>query len=315
MNVFIIGNGFDLDLGFKLSYKDFVNSQYWPFDKINSNNEKYELDIYADEPQVISFSDFLCGYLPSCWYDLEGLIQSFVINTKFYDFNLEFSKEAYFRLCSKLHEYISNEFESRIKSINKDCCAAKVLGAIINNKGFKIYNFNYTDLRRIASQLSIRDDFSYEHVHGSVKDNTIILGSKEISKVAYDYLFMVKSFNRNYESHSIRYDLQKADEIVFFGHSLGEVDYVYFQEFFQKQSSPTSFKDSKKITIITLNDESRMKILSQLREMNDFQTEKLINSNKFQFIMTDSADFNEKKFDEFIKHLKDTEIKEWVVMS
>ena len=28
--VFIIGNGFDLDLGWKTSYKDFVCSDYWP---------------------------------------------------------------------------------------------------------------------------------------------------------------------------------------------------------------------------------------------------------------------------------------------
>ena len=28
--VFIIGNGFDLNLGWKTSYKDFISSEYWP---------------------------------------------------------------------------------------------------------------------------------------------------------------------------------------------------------------------------------------------------------------------------------------------
>ncbi len=315
MNVFIIGNGFDLDLGFKLSYKDFVNSKYWPFDKISSDNAKYELDIYADEPQVTSFSDFLCRYLPSCWYDLENLILFFLLNDFIYEINLENTKKEYQLLCLCLHKYVEEVFENQIKTVRNDCCAAKVLKEIIKNKNYIIYNFNYTDIRRIASQLGCKDDFSFEHVHGSLKNNSIILGAKDNSKVIPDYLFMVKPFSKHYESHGIRYDLQKADEVVFFGHSLGEVDYVYFQEFFKNQSSPYSSKGSKKITIITLNDESRMKILSQLREMNDYQTEKLINSNKFQFVMTDPADFDEKKFDKFLEHLKSTVKRDWVVMS
>ena len=29
-NVFIIGNGFDLDLGLSTKYSDFAKSKYWP---------------------------------------------------------------------------------------------------------------------------------------------------------------------------------------------------------------------------------------------------------------------------------------------
>ena len=35
--VFIIGNGFDLNLGWKTSYKDFISSEYWPL----KNKESY----------------------------------------------------------------------------------------------------------------------------------------------------------------------------------------------------------------------------------------------------------------------------------
>lgn len=37
-NVFIIGNGFDLDLGWRTSYKDFAYSKYWNFIKYNTSN-------------------------------------------------------------------------------------------------------------------------------------------------------------------------------------------------------------------------------------------------------------------------------------
>ena len=30
-NVLILGNGFDLDIGYKTRYSDFVNSSFWPF--------------------------------------------------------------------------------------------------------------------------------------------------------------------------------------------------------------------------------------------------------------------------------------------
>lgn len=43
--ILIIGNGFDLDLGMKTSYKDFFNSRFWPFHKklydYSSNNYSY----------------------------------------------------------------------------------------------------------------------------------------------------------------------------------------------------------------------------------------------------------------------------------
>ena len=34
----IIGNGFDLDLGLKTSYKDFRNSEPWPIKDVNLND-------------------------------------------------------------------------------------------------------------------------------------------------------------------------------------------------------------------------------------------------------------------------------------
>ena len=62
-----------------------------------------------------------------------------------------------------------------------------------------------------------------------------------VSKETYDkrqllpvdgaYDFMRKSFNPHYSIHPVGFDLRDADEVVFFGPSLGDNDYHYFQLF------------------------------------------------------------------------------------
>lgn len=39
-NVFIIGNGFDLDLGLPTKYSDFAKSEYWPVSESENNSSK-----------------------------------------------------------------------------------------------------------------------------------------------------------------------------------------------------------------------------------------------------------------------------------
>ena len=38
--ILILGNGFDLGLGLKTSYRDFCNSKYWPFNKLQYDYER-----------------------------------------------------------------------------------------------------------------------------------------------------------------------------------------------------------------------------------------------------------------------------------
>lgn len=55
---------------------------------------------------------------------------------------------------------------------------------------------------------------------------------------------------------------------------------------------------------MTVCHNSRMNILSQLREMNDYQTERLINSNDFKMFTTKNID--QKVFDEFLNYINYT---------
>ena len=101
------------------------------------------------------------------------------------------------------------------------------------------------------------------------------------------------------------YDLLDADEVVFFGHSLGQNDYHYFRQFFRNQCDENMPREKgKKITIFTYDDSSRISILEQLRDMNDRKTSLLFSLNDFQVICT--KDGKNERLLHFLKHLQQT---------
>jgi hypothetical protein len=196
--------------------------------------------------------------------------------------------------------------EATAEPIKSDSIAAIALNAILNNLNFtSIYSFNYTSLHKIAEQLGLKSRIVYEHVHGSLQDDNIIVGAPEDVDINEGYKFLYKTFNEHYSSNALIHDLRDAKEVVFFGHSLGPTDYHYFQEFFKTQCvDGLPRKDAKKITIFTYDDESRISILSQLRRMNENKTNLLYGQNDFKIIMTSKGESLE--FKAFLKHLRQT---------
>lgn len=98
------------------------------------------------------------------------------------------------------------------------------------SEGFRsgiIFNFNYTNtLDTICSK-----NFEVRHVHGTLKDQIII--GVDLTKVKN-----AKQISKTYRVLDLKKDV-KLDvlpsipkEIVFFGHSLNEQDYSYFQSIF-----------------------------------------------------------------------------------
>jgi len=204
-----------------------------------------------------------------------------------------------------LTRYLENE--QRKCSINKDSIAAKVLKAVVENGYFtSIYSFNYTDLTYLASNMGLEVS-NYEHVHGCLKNKSIILGVDDNIDLCQGYSFLYKTFSQNYTSHHIQFDLLEADEVVFFGHSLGPNDYHYFQHFFKCQcSEDMTRKDMKRITFFTYDDRSRISLLEQLRKMNDKRTDLLFMLNDIEFICT--KDGETASFLEFLHHMKESSI-------
>ena len=288
--VLILGNGFDLDLGWNTRFSDFMKSQYWPQ---NSHNGS------------------ILHHLERCrdltdWFDLEYQIGVYASGTatrgdskRSHDINREYFQ----KMVDGFKMYLKDATKA---PINSNCVAAIVLKAILKNLNFSaIYTFNYTSLDNIFQQLDLQSRIVYEHVHGSLLDESIIIGAPEDVDVNEGYEFLYKTFNEHYSSNSLIHDLRDAKEVVFFGHSLGPTDYHYFQEFFKAQCvDGLPRKDAKKITIFTYDDASRLAILGQLRKMNEKKTNLLYNQNDFKIIMTSRGDSPDLKT--FLEHLRQT---------
>lgn len=284
--VFIIGNGFDLNLGWRTSYKDFVKSEYWPL---------YDKKPYCPMAEYLNLKVEI-----ERWYDLESILREYAaadpdIRRKAHPKDVIFYDE----LRSALAQYLKQEIKM---PIDRDSLAIRVLRAVIDNGYFtSIYTFNYTNLYDVAKQVSIHSKFSFEYVHGCLERNTLIIGVDDHTELKEGYEFLRKVFSKYYTSHPIRYDLQECDEVVIFGHSLGGMDYPYFFDFFNAQSHCQSRAEGKRITIFTKDDRSRYQILKQLRLMNEGQTEHLQNDNDFKLIMTEDPD--DMLLNKFFSHL------------
>ena len=342
--VLVIGNGFDLDLGLKTSYKDFCNSQYcpsnYPAPLIRHLNQKW-----PDSKDAVR------------WYDLENEFLNYV---KIGDKSDVLSKDEIeyvkkhgdYQLCNKLNYLGCDEtFQSlynkgyieitdRIpraatipfreelafnstqrdkksfdlihegvasfitKAAEAGACTDRVAFAILfcasqfseTGGEVAIHSFNYTPLPSPYDNSLEKNMF---YVHGSCKQKNIVLGTKEFEAPNEDYNFLQKAFDVNHNPSSILDDLQNADDVIIFGHSLGENDDPYFRDFFQQQAVGRKVK--KRITIFTKSQESEIEIKRSLQRLTGRHLTELRANNDMAIIKTDDLYGNHKSLMRFMK--------------
>lgn len=304
----ILGNGFDLDLGLKTSYRDFCNSRYWPFKKLQHDYDKggYTFPMSLSDALLLEKNN-------STWFDIEATLGRYACHKRRdesgyihqdYIEQAETDKTQYEILVSNLQHYLK-EIQNN-SEINRDSVAAQVFRAIIGNGYFnKIFTFNYTDLNFLARNIGVQQDFWYTHMHGTL-DNGIILGIESRMDFEPLYRFMCKEYNPYYETRLLIRSLNEAQEVVFFGHSLSAIDYHYFMSFFKKQSEDILSKEqSKEITIFTYDIESQFDICDQLRNMNDRKLDSLFGNNILRILRTSDCQ-NTEPYNSFLDHLEKT---------
>lgn len=295
--VFIIGNGFDLDLGWNTRFSDYAKSNFWP-------HNQYVGSILSHLGSRRNLNE---------WFDLEKEIGAYASSprTSTSKSNITLNKDCFNKLVEGFKQYLKNEVQIQVKS---DSVAAIIFSEILDNQNFSsLYSFNYTDLYLIAQKLNITYPFKYHHMHGSLKEDNIIIGAPEDIDLNPGYEFLYKTFHTNYTSSGLIYDLSEAKEIVFFGHSLGPTDYHYFKSLFQNQCREDLNKaDAKRITIFTYDEDARISILKQLRKMNDNKTNLLFHKNDFRVITTKNGVTQE--INEFVSHLRKTSAKAYESM-
>lgn len=289
-NILLLGNGFDIDLGLKSRYSDFINSNY--FQTVRDTCQSNLMD-YIEE----------CVNNSSTWFDLEKSLKDYALKESSRwqkDLGggemavkpelISHDKETFEAICQNLSSYL-NSAENQVTP-DRNSKAWKVLDAIIKNGWYSIYSFNYTDLYKIGDRTGLSLSNTLIHnIHGSCQNNSIILGFDERAEIHSQYNFLLKSFNQYYNSLNLISEMDEANDIVFFGLSFGNIDYVYFESFFKNIIASSTPKEEKKtITIFTWNETSRIAILDQLRRMN-INIMELFNKCYLHFIRTDFENY------------------------
>lgn len=227
-NVFIIGNGFDLNLGLKTSYKHFIDS--------------------TNFKDLLLIKNKLCLYLNNKyelqhWIDIENELKNYSKNI----FNLEF-RDEFDQLAMALKKYLRKIDCSKI---NKSALAYEVVKEI-NMHDCLFIDFNYTNSTEVVlSDLGLSDyqiNDKVLKVHGSLKKDMIIVGVEDKADIKEEHNFLRKSANLHFNGDiDIADILNKAEQIRIFGHSLGETDHTYFEDFFRQRALPNNPENKYKI--------------------------------------------------------------------
>ena len=340
--VLVLGNGFDLDLGLKTSYRDFWESEFCPKDYpapliryLNGHfqdnldsvrwydleNElhnygmmKYRMDVLTQEEReyLLSHSDyeltlsirytgkseFLSNLEAKGLVKVQGVFQSVSVP---YREDLPDSvpvrdRKALKHIKEGLCSYLKSiEFGSYRENSLSNYVIRSMENSIAVKNDVSIFSFNFTRLP--ARELERHAKVSY--MHGRCDDEKIIIGTRDDLQLDNDYDFLQKVMDPAFNPPDIVHALEEADEVLFFGHSLGENDSQYFADFFIKQANISSFA-KKSITIFTKDDESELGIKRSLQKLTGGHLSFLYALNQPKIIKSDCLEQDQQRLYDFL---------------
>lgn len=310
--VAVIGNGFDLDLGLDTRYSDFFKSQYFQ-DKVDQEQVKrlydysvcenviYNMNIPKQSHSILNLLACKQSIVSSeNWFDLETELAiiaqrdiskeeqkdlkliselDLVRKEKFEKLNVD--SKSFVLLEQLLSDYIKTQYSLPLK---KESYAYKLFSIINEHNNHTVYvdNFNYTDWDKLfpGNQLQV------QYIHGTVTDESNILGIHDEVEVKPMYDYFIKTHSPKFRSNHISQHLEEADEVVFFGHSFGDTDFHYFSKLFERQVDTERAKQNMIIRIFTFDENSRRNILWKLRTMTNKKVDYLFQNCDFELYRT-----------------------------
>lgn len=276
----IIGNGFDLDLGLPSRYSDFMNSQ--EFKKIYQDSRpsfRKEENSLLDYLLKLSFE--------SNWFDMEAAIHDFVAMEHTYtQVEQDLVKSEFRQLRTALCNYLTR-VSSSFKADENRLAYKFMVGMKNCPLNYVLVLFNYTNPESFISPPLIfpQSLCTFTYVHGSLRDKDIVLGCdiQPNEQVNRQLSFMYK-YNMLKNANHVARNLLEAKEVIFWGHSVNEMDFCYFREFFkQAGASPTPIRH---ITFITFDENSERDIKDNMRNQGINVTDLYSNLWTFKFIHT-----------------------------
>ena len=269
----IVGNGFDLSMGFKTSYGDFMKSSFFP---------KYD--------------STLCSHLRKQfqenmgWIDIEKELSEFSsmlismkqdAKKKHIKWEYDSFREEYEELKSSLKAYLQEETK-RAFGPSPDNPAKRVIDQLPAES--KIISFNYTSI----IERMTRDRFGVSkgnllHIHGSLAPyDDIVFGVEDSAKLSKEHVFLYKAHSQSLKAREFSYWLNSAERIIFYGYSLGDTDRQYFEKFFQKLCSVNS--SNVDLDFYYYGQSSYDNLIWQLQMLTKHKLTQLQTYNQIEFI-------------------------------
>lgn len=269
----IVGNGFDLSMGFKTSYGDFMKSSYFPHEETSS----------------------LCSYLHKQyeenmgWIDIENELSEYSrilttkkLNAKKFNTILDIDslREEYDELKSSLKCYLQEETK-RAFGPSPDNPAKRVIDQLPAES--KIISFNYTSIiERMTRDRFCASKGNLLHIHGSLAPyDDIVFGVEDSAKLSKEHVFLYKAHSPHLKVQEFSDWLNSAERIIFYGYSLGDTDRQYFEKFFRKLCSDD--RTYTELVFYYYDQSSYDNLIWQLQMLTNHKLTQLQILNKIEF--------------------------------
>ncbi len=282
-HIYVIGNGFDLDLGWRTSYRDFFDS------KLTGWNAHVR-------PGEDCLPGYLLAHAGENWYDLERTIYDYCLLKSKGELDEDLMKRDYNDYTSIKNQLVYFVKERSKEPLNKESKAYKLLSSYIERTSQaqipddmrpELISFNYTPLGNVAKQIDPKADFRYRAIHGTIENNNCIFGFQDDIQIKGDYRDIQKSMDDNYNPGRIMPLMMDASGITFFGLSMGYTDAVYFREILKRISQPGDYQTRKRMEVefITKDNQSKKDIKKNLQDIG-INLQELSTNNKVTFTLT-----------------------------
>lgn len=281
----IIGNGFDIDMGLPSRYSDFADSP--EFHDLARRMHDMFFEEERENSLVLQIQN---ASFYSNWFDIEEEIHKYVVNHQSLDENIiRMVRSEFDSLKKALTNYLKRITSNFTADNSKLSTALHYRMRECPLTVTEIY-FNYTYPQLYIKLPIQREIFNgaqhwFTYVHGSLKDNDIVLGCdlQDGEQVNRQLSFMYK-YNQLKKANHIARNILEAKEIIFFGHSINEMDFCYFREFFKIASaSPNPIRH---LTIITYDENAERDIKDNIRNQGISVSDLYSNLWTFDFIHT-----------------------------
>lgn len=270
----IVGNGFDLSIGFKTSYGNFMKSSYFPHEE-TSNLCSYLHKQYEENMGWIDIENELSEY--------SRMLTTKKLNAQKYNTILDIGslREEYDELKSSLKFYLQEETK-RAFGPSPDNPAKGVINQLSADS--KIISFNYTSIiERMTRDRFCTSKGNLLHIHGSLAPNDdIVFGVEDSAKLSKEHVFLYKAHSRHLKVQEFSDWLNTAERIIFYGYSLGDTDRQYFESFFRKLCSGDT--TCTELVFYYYGQSSYDNLIWQLQMLTNHKLTQLQILNKIEFI-------------------------------